>query len=133
MAVKTYKPRARRLKLEDYPEAIAEVQAAIARIDQRLFDLESDIERRSAQFDIWIAQNADLRNDTQRRAALKEHHYNDAQYQGWLSLRQNLREQRTQHEIKLELLRGAFAVAKLQTRQAIAAMVASSEGLALVA
>ena len=129
----TYKPRTSDRRLEDYPDVIAEVRAAIARVDQKLFDLESQIERREARFERCIAEDADLRNDTQRRAALKEYRYSDFEYQGWRSLVQNLKEQRTQHEIKLELLRSAFSVAKLQARQAIADQVAGSDGLALVA
>lgn len=129
----TYKPRLKRLELAEYPEAIAEVRAAIARLDQRMFDLEEDIARRSAKFERWVADNPDLRNDTQRRAALKEHRYTDSQYLGWLSLLQNLKEQRIQQEIKLELLRGSFSVAKLKAKQAIADQVAGNDGLSLVA
>ena len=129
----TYKPHSKSLLLEEYPVAIAEVRAAIARLDQRLFDLKADIKRREAQFDIWVGENAELRNDTQRRAALHRHRYDDVQYQGWLALAQNLEEQRTQQEIKLELLRSAFTVAKLQARQAIADQLACTEGFSLVA
>lgn len=129
----TYKPHTKGRGLADYPDAIAEVRAAIARVDQRLFDLESQIERREANFERCVAEDTNLRNDTQRRAALKEYRYSDFEYQGWRSLAQNLREQRTQHEIKLELLRSAFSVAKLQARQAIADQVAGTDGLALVA
>ena len=129
----TYKPRLKRMELADYPEAIAEVRAAIARVDQKLFDLESQIERREARFERCIAEDANLRNDTQRRAALKEYRYSDFEYQGWRSLVQNLQEQRTQHEIKLELLRSAFSVAKLQAKRAIADQIAGDDGLSLVA
>jgi multidrug resistance efflux pump len=133
MTKTTYTPKKQQLNLEDYPHAIAQARAAIARCDQRIAVLEASIEQRNAQFEKWVADNADLRNDTQRRAALKEHRYNDAQYQGWLALLQNQRDKRTQQEIKLELLRSSFSVAKLQLRQQIADSVAGSDGLALVA
>lgn len=133
MAKTTYTPQKQRLALEDYPHAIAQARAAIARCDQRIAELEADIERRHAQFEKWVADDNDLRNDNQRRAALKEYRYNDAQYQGWLALQRNQQEKRTQHEIRLELLRGAFSVAKLQARQQIADAIAGTDGLALVA
>lgn len=145
----TYKPQSRQRQLADYPEAlaqplqgsIAEVRAAvakrrlwrIARLDQRLFDLKGDIKRREDQFDIWVGENAELKNDSQRRAAIKRHKHADVEYLSWVSLAQNLEEQRTQHEIKLELLRNAFTVAKLQARQAIADQIAGADGIALVA
>lgn len=124
----TYKPRVRRLELEDYPEAIAEVRAAIARCDQRIAELDDHIETRKARFDREVARNSELRNDSQRKAAWKEAAYNDSQYRGWQALRQNQEQQRHQHEIKLELLRGCFTVAKLRERQAIATTLATLEG-----
>ncbi len=133
MATTTYTPQKQTLKLEDYPHAIAQARAAIARCDQRIAELEADIERRNAQFEKWIAEDNDLRNDTQRRAALKEYRYNDVQYQGWLALQRNQQEKRTQQEIRLELLRSSFSVAKIQARQRIADAIAGMDGLALVA
>lgn len=133
MAAITYTPQKQTLKLEDYPHAIAQARAAIARCDQRIAELEADIERRNAQFEKWIAEDNDLRNDTQRRAALKEYRYNDVQYQGWLALQRNQQEKRTQQEIRLELLRSSFSVAKIQARQRIADAIAGMDGLALVA
>ena len=126
MTKTTYTPKKQRLALEDYPHAIA-------RCDQRIAELESDIERRHAQFEKWIAEDNDLRNDNQRRAALKNYRYDDAQYQGWLALQKNQQEKRTQHEIRLELLRSSFSVAKIRARQQIADAIAGTEGLALVA
>jgi hypothetical protein len=133
MATTTYTPKKQTLKLEDYPHAIAQTRAAIARCDQRIAQLEADIEYRAAQFEKRIAEDHDLKNDTQRRAALKDYRYNDAQYQGWLALLRNQQEKRTQQEIRLELLRSSFSVAKIQARQRIADAIAGPEGLALVA
>jgi hypothetical protein len=129
----TYKPQSRQRQLADYPEAIAEVRAAIARLDQRLFDLKGNVKRREDQFDIWVGESTELKNDSQRRAAIKRHKHADVEYLGWVSLTQNLEEQRTQHEIKLELLRNAFTVAKLQARQAIADQISGIDGISLVA
>ena len=133
MTKTTYTPQKQTLNLEDYPHAIAQARAAIARCDQRIAELEADIERRNAKFEKWIAEDNDLRNDNQRRAALKEYCYNDAQYQGWLALQRNQQEKRTQQEIRLELLRSSFSVAKIQARQRIADAIAGTDGLALVA
>jgi hypothetical protein len=129
----TYTPQKQTLKLEDYPHAIAQARAAIARCDQRIAELEADIERRNTKFEKWVADDQALKNDTQRRAALKEYRYSDDQYQGWLALQRNQQEKRTQHEIRLELLRSAFSVAKIQARQRIADAIAGTDGLALVA
>jgi hypothetical protein len=130
---KTYKPQVKRLSLEDYPEAIAEVRAAIARCDQKITALGNDIERRKAKFDRSVSEDKTLRNDNDRKAAWKEFAYNDLEYQGWLTLLQNQEEIRTQHDIKLELLRSAFTVAKLQARRAIADQISGTEGFSLVA
>lgn len=130
MAKITYKPRHKPMALEDYPEAIAEVRAAIARCDQHIFSLQTDIDHRKARFDHVVAHDKELKNDTQRRATWKEYSNADHQYQGWLALLRNKQEIRTQHEIKLELLRNAFAVAKLQVRQGIAEAF-DREGLAV--
>jgi len=129
----TYTPQKQTLQLEDYPHAIAQARAAIARCDQRIAELEADIERRNARFERQVAEDSDLKNDTQRRAALKDYRYKDDQYQGWLALLRNQQEKRIQQDIRLELLRSSFSVAKLQARQRIADMVAGGDGLALVA
>lgn len=128
-----YTPQKPSLSLEDYPHAIAKIRALIARCDQKITELEANIERRKARFDLAVAEDANLRNDTQRRAAWKDYAFADDEYQGWLDLVQNQQQIRTQNEIKLELLRSSFSVAKLQVRKAIADAVAGGEGLALVA
>lgn len=128
-----YTPHKPNLSLEDYPHAIAKLRAAIARCNQKIARLEANIDRRKAQFDLAVAENSSLRNDTQRRAVWKEYAFADDEYQSLLKRLRHQQQIRTQNEIKLELLRSSFSVAKLQVRKAIADAVAGGEGLALVA
>lgn len=128
-----YTPHKPNLSLEDYPHAIAKLRAAIARCNQKIARLEANIDRRKAQFDLAVAEDVDLRNETQRRAAWKEYAFADDEYQTWLKRLRHQQQIRIQHEIKLELLRSSFSVAKLQVRKAIADALVDGEGLALVA
>ncbi len=128
-----YTPHKPNLSLDEYPHAIAKVRAVIARCNQRIAQLEATIDRRKARFDLAVAEDSSLRNDTQRRAAWKEYAFADDEYQVWLKRLRHQQQVRTQNEIKLELLRSSFSVAKLQVRKAIADAISDGEGLALVA
>lgn len=128
-----YTPHKPNLALEDYPHAIAKVRSVVARCNQRIAQLEATIDRRKAHFDLAVAEDSNLRNETQRRAAWKEYAFADDEYQTLLKRLRHQQQNQMQNEIKLELLRSSFSVAKLQVRQAIADAIAGGEGLALVA
>ncbi|HEY9877920.1 MAG TPA: hypothetical protein V6D29_05655 [Leptolyngbyaceae cyanobacterium] len=125
-------PRKPRFNLSDYPHAIARVRTAIARLDREIAELEHAIELIEVKLDTWIANASDLKNDAQRRAKRGELRINDINLNVKQDLLQTAKEKRTKEEIKLELLRSMFSVAKLQARYEIAAIATDSD-LALAA
>lgn len=107
------------VKLNHYPDAIASLQRQLLAQDQKIRRLAQAVEQLTIEIDHQIAFDAELRNDTQRKAKRNQAMHSD----GYLALSQELhaaQDEKQQILIELELTRNKFTVIKLQMRDAIA-------------
>jgi chromosome segregation ATPase len=110
------------MHLKQYPNTIAAKQTELLELRQRISQVKDEIAERESQIDQVIAFDADLKNDTQRKAKRSERVRTDAEL---IDLAQQLAEldyQREKAEIELTLLLNKFSIAKLEKRQTIAQM-----------
>jgi predicted metalloenzyme YecM len=105
--------------LMEYPRDIAKLQSRILRLDRRIRKAQKELEQMTADIEIAIANDTDLKNDQQRKAKrlelMRKPEYvslSDAVVEGL--------DRKTRFEIQVGLLRNEFSVLKLQFRDHIA-------------
>jgi hypothetical protein len=110
------------MQLNEYPQAIADLQRQLLELDQRLTAQREQVAFCLNAIDRTIAFNQELKNDTQRKAKRTELMESDKDYiQSTIELKQ-LEEIRGQIDIDLKLLSNTFAILKLERREMIARM-----------
>ncbi len=110
--------------LIQYPKDIAQIQSRILRLDRRIRKAQKQLDQLTADIELAIANNLDLKNDQQRRAKRLEL----MQAPEFVVLAEAVAEgadRRTRLEIQLGLLRNEFSVLKLQFRDHIASKEAA--------
>lgn len=110
--------------LIQYPKDIAQIQSRILRLDRRIRKAQKQLDQLTADIELAIANNPDLKNDQQRRAKRLEL----MQAPEFVVLADAVAEgtdRRTRLEIQLGLLRNEFSVLKLQFRDHIASKEAA--------
>ena len=115
-----YTPTQLALTLTDYPFEIARCRTGISRIDKRLSQLAKECAIVELEIDSAVAADVALRNAEQRKVKREELRLSDEKYQAKLSDIELQKEKRLKQEITLEMMRAAFSVDKLQTRERIA-------------
>jgi hypothetical protein len=108
------------MKLREYPNAIANLEIEIHRINLEVSILQNNLRLIEYDIDQQIAFDTSLTNDAKRksmRVALLEMH---PEYVGYEIKLQGLKSQHQYAWIDLEKLRGEFSVSKLETRERIA-------------
>lgn len=108
------------MNLNEYPTAIAKLQAEVFNRDLVIEKTHSNIKQIEAEIDTEIAFDTTLRNDAQRKAKkqqLLEEHPSAWEQQEILS---QYRSKREMAFIELCLRRNEFSILKLERREAIA-------------
>jgi hypothetical protein len=114
------------MKLAEYPEAIARLQYQILDLDQRVISLAESVKVFEAEIDKQIAFDSTLKNDSQRKARRIELQQTDGDY--YTASRQLLetKSKRDLLQIQLSLVQNQFSVLKLEKREAIAQVEATT-------
>lgn len=107
------------MNLRDYPSAIASAERQLLRLNRKIRKAQTRLEQLSAQIEITIATDPDLRNDQQRKAKRLEL-FSDRDYLNTQTILNTHYDRRCALEINLQLLRNQFSVAKLEMRHEIA-------------
>jgi hypothetical protein len=107
-------------QLQQFPEAIADLQHRILRADQQIRQLSESVAIFSAAIDREIAFDPNLKNDAQRRARRSELMESDGDYIEAANALKSEQDKREMLLIELQLLHNQFAVLKLGMREAIA-------------
>ncbi|MFB2934250.1 hypothetical protein ACE1B6_03145 [Aerosakkonemataceae cyanobacterium BLCC-F154] len=115
------------LKLSDYPVAIARTAQAIAELDYELSALRQVISAFECKADLIVGNDANLKNDTQRKARRFALLQVNQEYQKAQELSAKLATEKTNAVAHLEYLRNQFSVAKLEARLMIAQQLSGLE------
>jgi hypothetical protein len=107
-------------QLQQFPEAIADLQHRILRADQQIRQLSESVAIFGAAIDREIAFDPNLKNDAQRRARRSELMESDGDYIEAANALKSEQDKREMLLIELQLLHNQFAVLKLGMREAIA-------------
>lgn len=118
-----YTPHKRVFDLADYPHEIAKLRSAIARLDNQITDLSTQLETIEAEIDACVAFDADLKNDQQRRAKRAQLKADHPTHTDLTANLRHIEQERLKLDIKLNLTRDLFSVAKLQKRHEIATLM----------
>ncbi|NJK28781.1 MAG: hypothetical protein HC940_00855 [Acaryochloris sp. SU_5_25] len=108
------------MNLRDYPSAIASAERQLLRLNRKIRKTQTHLEQLSAEIEIAIATDPDLRNDQQRKAKRLELFSGNRDYLNTQTILNTYSDRRCALEINLQLLRNQFSVAKLEMRHAIA-------------
>ncbi|MGA9382702.1 MAG: hypothetical protein WBV73_28405 [Phormidium sp.] len=115
------------LKLSDYPVAIARTAQAIAELDYELSALRQVISAFECKADLIVGTDANLKNDTQRKAWRFELLQVNQEYQKAQELSAKLATEKTSAVAHLEYLRNQFSVVKLEAKLMIAQQLSGLE------
>lgn len=108
------------MQLDDYPKAIAQLQAQILKLDQQIRTLNESAVVFLAAIDRHIAFDVTLKNDNQRKAKRVELMETSPDYiEASLALKY-AQDKRGELDIELQLLRNQFSLLKLDRRETIA-------------
>nr|WP_225938719.1 hypothetical protein [Kovacikia minuta] len=121
-----------KLRLTQYPGAIAQAAQAVNEIDSQIAEIRQRLARLEGNADLIVAFETALKNDNQRKARRYQVLQQDATYEQMLDHLNNLSTQKANALAQLERLRNEFTVAKLEVQLAIAQKLASSETRELV-
>ncbi|MDY7022693.1 MAG: hypothetical protein SWJ54_15265 [Cyanobacteriota bacterium] len=108
------------MNLSDYPQAIANVQQELLKVQQRLRTAKETVAFCLSTIDRAIAFDRELKNDAQRKAKRKELLESDSDYIEASQSLSKLEDLQVELEIELGLLRNQFSVLKLDRRESIA-------------
>lgn len=109
-----------KIKLNQYPEAIADLQRKLLKTDQRIRQLAESVAILTAAIERQIAFDVSLKNDSQRKARRVELMESDGDYISASIALKAAQDRRESLLIELQLLRNQFSVLKLDMREAIA-------------
>jgi hypothetical protein len=109
-----------KLKLSEFPEAIATVQRRMQQISADLASIQDDKQLWLADCDRQIAEDATLTNDSRRKAARFSLQAASSQYQEMEQTIRSFQSSSTELSIQLEFLRNSFRVAQIEAITAIA-------------
>lgn len=109
------------MHLKEYPTAIAKAAKTVQRLDKNTTAAKAAVDRMNYAIEVTIAQDAELKNDQQRRARRMELQQQPA-YTDTIEALQQLEWKREAAQINLDCLRHAFRVEILEKRERIARM-----------
>ena len=114
------------MTLNEYPQAIAELERQLLEIDQRIISQKEQVTFCLNCIDRTIAFNQELKNDSQRKAERNRLMETDSDYiKAGLGLRRS-EAIRAEMAIDLNLLSRTFSLLKLERREAIARLELNS-------
>ncbi len=114
------------MQLQDYPQAIANLQHQLLELDRKLTCQREQVAICTNIIDREIAFSTDLKNDSQRKAKKTELMETDPDYITALIELKKLEDIRANMDIDLKLLGNTFSILKLERREAIARMELNS-------
>lgn len=117
---KLHEEKPERLTLQEMPRAIADLQQELTHLDLALSDQKQSVMFCLSAIDRKVANDKDLKNDTQRKARRAELMESDPDYQQAARELRRLEILKSELDIDLALLLNLFSVRKLEARQAIA-------------
>ena len=120
------------MELNHYPGAIAQAAQRVNELDSEIMAVQQLLYRVEGHADTRSAFDADLKNDTQRKARRFEVLLTDKEYQTATNTLMRLTAEKANALAHLEYLRNQFSVAKLETRRAIAQQLTDFESRELV-
>lgn len=120
------------LSLGQYPAAIAKVSNQILAIDEQIQEFKMRGEAIESGIELVVAFDAELKNDSQRKAKKLQGLQASTHYQQAITALSRLGNDRTDLVNQLEQLRGEFSVAKLEFRAAIAEKLIGLESRDLI-
>jgi predicted GIY-YIG superfamily endonuclease len=106
------------MKLIDYPEAIADLQRRILNHEQQMRLVQDSLDKLNGEIETTIAFDKTLTNDAQRKAQRLKFQEDETYHMALLEARA-VQDEKTRLQIELDLLRGQFAVLKLEMRSVI--------------
>ncbi len=109
-----------KLRLDQYPAAIAQAAHHVNELEQNITDIRIHIARLEGNADMVVAFETALKNDNQRKARRFEVLQVNQEYQRALDALNRAATEKANAIAHLEHLRNEFSVAKLETRLAIA-------------
>lgn len=118
--------------LSDLPAAIYAQQMKINRCDDLIGELKQILTTAEVEVDLAIAADADLKNDTQRKAKRASVLLEHKAYQVQLAELGKVTRDRADTLATLELYRNTLSVKKLEARLAIASQLAGLESAELL-
>ncbi len=121
-----------KLRLDQYPSAIAQAAQHVNELEQHLVDIRIHIGRLEGNADMVVAFETALKNDNQRKARRFEVLQVNPEYQRALDALNRATTEKANALAHLERLRNEFSVAKLETRLAIAQQLSGLESRELV-
>lgn len=110
------------MQLNEYPQAIADLQQEIAHLDQLIRDQKETVAFCLNAIDRRIAHDDTLKNDNQRKAKRSELMETDSDLIKESRELKRLEDLKTELDIDLQLLLNLFSLRKLEERRAIATM-----------
>lgn len=108
------------MQLNEYPQAIADLQQELLHIDQHLRQARESVAFCLNAIDRAIAFNQELKNDPQRKAKRTDLMERDGDMIQASTQVKRLEDLKAELEIDLSLLRNTFSLLKLERREAIA-------------
>jgi len=115
------------MNMSQYPAAIAQAAQTVNDLDSQIQAVQLNIHRLEASIDKQIAFDAELKNESQRKARRFELLEVNLEYQHALNTVMRLTNQKANAVANLEYLRNQFSVAKLEARLAIARQLNGSD------
>lgn len=109
----------RRMKLDEYPNAIAAIERTILGYEKDIRSIQETLSIITAEVDRTIVFSDDLKNETQRKARKAELLAADERYTKAQAHLQGLIDRRDDLKIDLACYRNQFSINKLQLRDAI--------------
>ena len=114
------------MQLNEYPQAIADLQQELLHIEQHLRQSRESVAFCLNAIDRAIAFNQELKNDQQRKAKRTDLMERDSDLIKSSTELKRLEDVKAELEIDLSLLRNTFSLLKLERREAIAQMELNS-------
>jgi len=115
------------MELKDYPGAIAYIQTQILDLNQEIEQISQSLNRICNQFELQVAFDPELKNDSQRKAKKAELIASSGDYE-YLSKDLAARIYgRDRAQIQLEQLKNEFTILKLLKREETARLEAYNE------
>ncbi len=121
-----------KLRLEQYPDAIAQAAQAANELDYQIAEVKQQLANLEAQADVVVAFDGDLKNDFQRKARRHEVLQANSAYEPTQERFLQLTTEKANALAYLEQLRNRFSVAKLETRLRIVQQLTGLESRELV-